>query len=286
MAKKILFALLLPALVSAQAQPAFEVASIRPSAPQGNDVTVGVRITGSQIRISNWPLREYVAMAYRIRPQQISGPESLTQQSFDIAATIPDGVAVSKVPEMLQALLANRFQLKARMEKKEFPVYALAVAKDGLKIKELPPDPALDAAVRPVTDVVAAGSGNGVVLDLGAGSSFALANNRIEVRKMRIEDLAGLITRFLDRAVIDETGLTGRYDMTLELTPEDYTAMMLRAAIGAGVQLPPQAFQLLNAGSGNPLKGPLERIGLTFDARNAALDYLVVESVLKTPTDN
>ena len=276
--------LLIPAAVSGQASPAFEVASIRPSPPERNEVTVGVRITGTQLRISSWPLKEYLSMAYRVRPQQISGPDSLSQL-YDIAATIPAGVSTDKVPEMLQALFAERFQLKAHLEKKDFPVYALEVGKDGLKIKEVPLDSAAVAA-SPVTNVEASGSGNGVALDGGDGSSFVLANNRVDVRRMTMERFAGLATRFLDRPLVDFTGLTGRYDLTLELTPEDYTAMMIRAAVGAGVQLPPQALQLLNAGSGNPMKAGMEKVGFRLDSRTAPLDFLVVDSMSKTPTDN
>src|SRR5262245_55110276 len=103
--------LLSAAAVTAQG-PAFEVASIRPTAPDQNNVVVGVRSTGAQLRISRWPLKEYLSMAYRIRPQQISGPESLSAL-WDISATIPAGVSQDKVPEMLQALVADRFQMKA-----------------------------------------------------------------------------------------------------------------------------------------------------------------------------
>src|SRR6187431_2652556 len=110
--------LLLTAAVSGQGRPAFEVASIRPSAPDNNGVFVGVRITGAQLRISRWPLREYLAMAYRVRPQQISGPDSLATL-YDISATIPTGVSQDKVPEMLQALFADRFQMKSHLEKRD-----------------------------------------------------------------------------------------------------------------------------------------------------------------------
>ena len=133
---------------------------------------------------------------------------------------------------------------------------------------------------------MAKGDGGGISLDLGGGSSFRLVNNRVEIRKMEMAALAELVTRFVDRPVIDATGLTGRYDMTLPVAPEDYNAMMMRAAIGSGVQLPPQALQALNAASGNPLKAPMERLGLTFDARTAPLDFLVIDSMSKTPTAN
>ena len=275
---------LLSAVISGQARPTFEVASIRQSAGDRNNVTVGVRITGSQVRISEWPLKEYIALAYNVRPQQISGPDWLTDQVFDIAGTIPAGVSSDLVPQMFQALLEDRFQLKAHRETREFPVYALGVAQGGLKIKELPADPL--APVAAPTNIEASGSGGGVFLDAGGGSTFQLGNNRLEIRKMTVSDFAGMITRFLDRPAVDFTGLSGRYDMTLELAPEDYTAMLMRAAVGAGVKLPPQALQLINAGSGNPLKASMERVGFTVDTRNAPLDFLVIDSTAKTPTEN
>ena len=223
-------------------------------------------------------------MAYRLRPQQISGPDSIATL-YDISATIPAGVTQDKVPEMLQALFADRFQMKAHLEKKDAPVYALEVGKDGLKVNEVQLDPA--AATAPgATNVQGVGAGNTVSLDGGDGSSFTLANNRVEVRRMTMDRFAGLATRFLDRPVVDFTGLPGRYDLTLDLAPEDYTAMMVRAAVGQGIQLPPQALQAMNLGSLNPLKPGMEKAGFRLDARNAPLDFLVVDSISKTPTEN
>ena len=279
-----LASLLLASVVSAQDRPTFEVASIRPTAPDQNDVVVGVRITGAQLRISRWPLKEYLSMAYRIRPQQISGPDSLSAL-WDISATIPAGVSQDKVPEMLQALVADRFQMKAHMEKKDFPVYALEIGKEGLKIKEATLAPAA-AGAPAATNVQGTGGNNVVTLNGDDGSSFTLANNRVEVRRMTMERFANLVTRFLDRPVIDFTGLKGAYDLTLDIAPEDHTAMMVRAAVSQGVQLPPQALQAMNLGSLNPLKPGMEKAGFRLDARNAPLDVLVVDSIAKSPTEN
>ena len=274
--------LLLTVAVGGQGRPTFEVASIRPSAPDNNEVVVGVRITGAQLRISRWPLKEYLAMAYRVRPQKISGPDSISSL-YDISATIPAGVPEDKIPEMLQALFADRFALKAHLEKKDVPVYALEVGKDGLKIKEVPLDA---AAAAPATNVQGTGGSNGVLLDGGDGSSFSLVPNRVEVHRMTMERFAGLATRFLDRPLVDFSGLPGRYDLTLEIPPEDYTAMLVRAAVSQGIQLPPQALQAMNLGSVNPLKAAMEKAGFRLDARNAPLDLLVIDSIAKTPTDN
>jgi uncharacterized protein (TIGR03435 family) len=185
---------------------------------------------------------------------------------------------------MLQALFADRFEMKAHLEKRASPVYALEVGKEGLKIKEAAAE--LAAASPMPTDVKASGSANGVTLDGGDGSSFVLANNRVEVRRMTMEGFAGLATRFLDRPLVDFTGLRGRYDLTLEIAPEDYTAMLVRAAVSQGMQLPPQALQAINLGSLNPLKAGMEKAGFRLDARNAPLDFLVVDSIARTPTAN
>src|ERR1700722_14963112 len=119
----------------------FEVASIRPSAQvEQGTVNVGVHIDGSQVRVAQFTLKDYLGIAYRMKVSQISGPDWISNQRFDISATIPPGVPTSKISEMFQALLADRFQLKMHHAQKEFPVYALLVGKGPLKLKEIPPD--------------------------------------------------------------------------------------------------------------------------------------------------
>src|SRR5262249_30809977 len=85
-------------------------------------------------------LRDLIILAYRIKPYQLTGPDWMATTPFDIIATIPAGVPKTKVPEMLQSLLAERFGLKIRREKKEMPVYALTVARGGRKSKEVRAD--------------------------------------------------------------------------------------------------------------------------------------------------
>src|SRR5260370_8355996 len=130
------------ASVAQTARPEFEVASIKPSAPaQMGQGGAGVHIDGAQLRCSTLSLRDYIGVAYRLRNYQISGPDWLPNEKFDISATLPAGVPRDKVPEMMQALLEDRFQMKIHRETKDFPVYVLSVAKLGPKMKELSPDP-------------------------------------------------------------------------------------------------------------------------------------------------
>jgi uncharacterized protein (TIGR03435 family) len=276
-------------LLSGQAGPTFEVASIRPSAEQVTQITAGVRIAGSQVRFVAMPLKEWIVNAYGVKPQQIVGPDWLGQPRFDLAATIPAGVSAEKLPEMLQALLADRFQMTMHRESREFPVYALGVAKGGPKFQpSQPPDRAAATTGEkpPEVNVVASGTGSGTSIDLGGGSLVEFGNNQLVVKKMTMATFAELLTRFVDRAVLDQTDLKGDYDVVLDVAPEDYAGLMIRSAVNAGVSLPPQALRMLDNATTDPLSGPLRNVGLTLESRRAPLDVIVVDSIAKTPTEN
>src|SRR5688572_26097627 len=278
--------LLLSAVTFGQA-PAFEVASIRPSSEQVTQVSAGLRVAGSQVRVTGMSLKDYIGMAYGVKPQQIEGPDWLGQARFDLAATIPADGSSAQLEQMFQSLLAERFKMTVHREKKEFPVYALGVARGGAKLQEsaASPEP-VTAEKQPEVNVAAGGSSAGVGADLGGGSSFNLGNNRLEVKKLAMNDFAEVLTRFVDRAVINETALTGKYDVTLELAPEDYMPVMIRSAVNAGVVLPPQALRMLDGANADPFSNPLRTVGLTLESRKAPLDVIVVDAIEKTPTEN
>jgi uncharacterized protein (TIGR03435 family) len=279
--------LLLSAVTFAQAPPAFEVASIRPSSEQLTQVSAGLRVAGSQVRVTGMSLKDYIGMAYGVKPQQIVGPDWLGQARFDLAATIPADGSSAQLEVMLQSLLADRFKMTVHREQKEFPVYALGVARGGAKLQPsaASPEP-VTGEKQPEVNVAAGGSSAGVGADLGGGSSFMLGNNRLEVKKLTMTDYAEVLTRFVDRAVINETGLTGQYDVTLELAPEDYMPVIIRSGINAGVVLPPQALRLLDGANADPFSNPLRTVGLTLESRKAPLDVIVVDAIAKTPTEN
>ena len=103
----------------------FEVASIRPSSPAASNG--GVRIDRAQLHYARFPFREYVARAYRVRVSQVIGPEWMTSERFDVDAKLPEGATPDQIPEMLQALLIDRFGLKQHRELREMPMYALTL---------------------------------------------------------------------------------------------------------------------------------------------------------------
>jgi uncharacterized protein (TIGR03435 family) len=286
----VLFAsLLLPAGLFAQAAaPAFEVASIRPSAAgetAGHPITLGLRVDGAQVS-GIFALKDFIGIAYRVKNYQITGPDWLGSERFDIAATMPPGGAAGKLPEMFQSLLQERFELKMHREKKDFPVYVLEVAKGGLKIHEIPETEADKVEPGAPFSATGTGSAEGVAVNLGHGSSYSFANNRFEVKKLTMDTLAGNLERFVDRPIVDMTALTGKYDFALDVTEEDYRLMMVRAAVNSGISLPPQALRVLDAGSPGSLFDAMEKIGLKLDARKAPLDVIVIDSIRKTPTEN
>ena len=269
----------------AQDKPAFEVASIR-AVDDPSAVRIGFQATGSQVRIAGMSVKDLLIVAYGIKPQQIEGPDWIGQLRFSVTATIPEGVPGSKVPEMLQTLLADRFQVKQHRETKDLPVYVLGVSKNGAKLTESVKDPNAPAAPPDTVTVTAGGNSSGAGVNLGGGRSFNLAENQIQIRGMTMRDVAETLTRFVDRPVVDQTALPNAYDLTLDLTPDEFNAIRIRAALNAGVSLPPQAMRALDNLSPDTMSGPLSKFGLTFDARRAALEVLVIDSASKTPTEN
>jgi uncharacterized protein (TIGR03435 family) len=135
-------------------------------------------------------------------------------------------------------------------------------------------------------NVTATGGRGGTTVNYGRGAYFTLADNKFEVRKLSMEILAEAIGRFVDRPVVDMTDLKGTYDLTVEFTPEDYRAMLIRMAMSAGVNLPPEAMRLLEGTSDEALFKGLEKLGLKLENRKAPLEVLVVDSATKTPIEN
>jgi len=277
--------------VAVYAQPAFEVASIRPSAPAGDTkVNVGLHIDGARVSFNSLSLKDYIAFAYEVKDHQISGPEWLASERFDIAGTLPPGTERGQVRAMVKNLLAERFGLKLHTESREFPVYAIIRGKGPLKLNTTPADADTDTVETqpktPVTNVTGGGSRNGVNIDYGAGSWFAFANNKLEGKKLTMERMAQTLARFEDRPVVDMTGLPGNYDFVLEFTPEDYQAMLIRSAVNAGVVLPPQAIHMMETASGDSLMTSIESLGLKLERRKAPLDVLIIDKMERAPTDN
>jgi uncharacterized protein (TIGR03435 family) len=264
----------------------FEVASIRPVQPTDpNRVDAGLRMDGAQAHFGALSIKNLIARAYRVQPSLITGPDWISSDRFDITAKLPDGATTDQIPEMLQSLLAERFGLKIHFEKKDLPAYALVLGKSPLKLKELTPDAEEQTNTGGAVNVAVSGSAQGVSMDLGNGSSFTFADDQFQFTKVTMDIVALELARFLDRPVVNMTGLQGNYNLTLPVTQEDYYILLVRSGANAGVTLPPRALQLLN-GTPVSLFDALDAEGLRLDSRKLPLDTIVVDQALQTPTDN
>src|SRR6185503_19368558 len=113
-------------------------------------------------------LANLICIAYKIKPHQLSGPDWMAAQRFEIMAKMPEGASKDQVPTMLQALLAERFKLTVHRDNKEQSVYAMVVGKNGHKMKEVAADPAAPAAApeepaQPKPGTIVVGSGENQV---------------------------------------------------------------------------------------------------------------------------
>jgi uncharacterized protein (TIGR03435 family) len=278
--------------ILAQAPPPsveFEVASIRPSDPilsAADASKIGLHIDGAQINLGKLSLNDYLGMAYKVKLYQISGPDWMASERFDINAKLPEGAKGEQIPEMLQALLKDRFGMKFHREMKDFPVYALVVAKTGLKMTESPPEPGDAAGERKSFDVTTSVSQTGTTINYGNGMYITFGDNAFEGKKVPGFAIAEMLARFVDRPVVDMTELKGNYDFKLQFAPEDFLAMMMRAATAAGITLPPEALKLIEASNGDSLFTAVETLGLKLEKRKAPIDVLVIDHIEKAPTDN
>jgi uncharacterized protein (TIGR03435 family) len=198
----------------------FEVASIRPSSQNGQ--TQGMKVDGSMVRCSAPTLKVYLQMAHRLKPYQIVAPDWMNTIRWDITAKLPEGSDPKQIPEMMQALLVDRFQMKMHRETREVPVYGLVIGKSGLNMKESPLDQAGNGHENSVRSGTSVSSGAGGTTTYDNGGYFTEGNNRLEGKKLRVDLIAGLLSRFSDRPVVDMTGLKGNYDFSMEFSPEDF----------------------------------------------------------------
>jgi uncharacterized protein (TIGR03435 family) len=229
--------LVLCSAVALAQTPGFEVASIKPNNSAGG--ISGIHVTTGRVTMENVSLKKLTLWAYGIpddREYALAGPDWLSSEHFDIQASFPADTPMEGVRLRTQALLAERFKLALHKESRQLPMYVLVVAKNGPKIH-----------------VVEGGS---------AKTSFRPGH--FEATKVPMPHFADLLARFMARQVVDETGLNGVFDFTLEWSPEEMKT-------GDGASL----FTALQ-----------EQLGLKLEARKGPVDVLVVDHIEKTPTEN
>ncbi len=261
----LLVSLFLPRL-SAQAQssketteqlPHFEVAAIKPSNPENQNHNW----SGStdRILIENYTLRLLIRSAYGLKTeaQILGGPDWIDKQSFDINAKIDDAeiAKMAKMDrvtrqrernEMLQSLLIERFALKARLDHRTMPVYALVVAKSGARLT--PTSPATAAK----------------------GHSISTNNGRMTASAISMDSFAEDLAYQSEtggRMVLNRTGLTGEYDFKLDWAEDN----------GDSTAADPALTGLFTALQ--------EQLGLKLQSEKGSVDVVIVESATRPAFD-
>ena len=198
--------------------PKFEVASVKPSGPQSVRGSQGGPGSKDPTHYSfrSATLQDLITEAWNVQYFQISSKSAVDKDRFDVIANVPEGSTRDQFRLMMRNLLAERFQLKTHMESKDFPAYELVIAKSGLKLKESggaseSPKPAAAQAGFPTLP-----AGPGLVVNFSSSGAYQLVRTRGQ--QQPISALARTLRTPGQEPVVDKTGLTGKYDFTLEYT--------------------------------------------------------------------
>ncbi len=226
-------------LSNAQAQPTakvqFEVASVKPGDPSFHGQMV--RPSPGRYEATNLTLLSLVLGAYQINEDQlIGGPNWLTSAGWDIDARFPVSTSDSQQHVMMQALLAERFGLVVHRETRTLQIYRLSVVKGGSKLKE-----------------VATPGGN-----MSAGPRM------IRYASVSMTELAGQLSSYMRRQVVDATELKGHYEVSLKFAPVD------PGAPGDSAESLPTIFTALQ-----------EQLGLKLEATRGPVEVLVIDKAEK-----
>jgi uncharacterized protein (TIGR03435 family) len=326
-------ALIAPGIVLAQTAPAaqasptaasashtFDVASVRPAAPIDQaTILAGLRagkrpesfrIEGSRATFTYESLKELVAYAYKVRTFQVSGPDWMVTDRFDIAARLPDGASRDDVPAMLQALLADRFKLAAHLETAEHPVLGLMLTKGGSKLQQstvtpvaIDPDAPLGPGQTKVDTIdgpmlLTRNPNGSTTYNVGTRGSFTLTIDgqngtmHMDATGMTLKGFANMLNILgggNGRQVVDMTGLTGNYELAVEFSLQDLVANLHDEGIdvptgpGGGGGAGGAAS---DPGGSSTVSDALGKLGLKLERSKANIQQLVVDHVEKVPTEN
>ena len=284
--------------------PPFEAASVKPAAPRTPAPGDGGGRRGggsggcpprgtfamdrARVDIGCANLKVLIGFAFQVPPNRVVGPDWLAGDKFDVAATLPEGSSPSHVPEMLQTLLQDRFQLAAHRGTRDEEVNALAVAKGGLKLKEAAP-----------AEDTSATAGGGQIVHLGGletwrsprDDGYTLTNPRLgtvvitqgaehtyrwQAPAITLRGLADLLDNGIAFVpeVVDMTGIEGRYQLDLRVSLAE--AFQVAAASPADLQdAVTRAFN-----------HELQKFGLELERRKGTVETIVVDHAEKTPGGN
>jgi uncharacterized protein (TIGR03435 family) len=296
----------------------FDVASVRPSPPpdmqkmmvdlQAGKKPESVHIEGSRATFVYMSVKQLIAYAYKLRAYEVTGPDWMVTDRFDIVARMPDGTTKEDVPAMLQALLKDRFGLTAHRAVMDQPVLGLVAAKNGLKLQPATANAeVLDetAPLKPGESMLDTVGGrillrrnaDGSSTYVGPWGNFSLKfdgqslSMHMKSDSIDMKGFAMMMTTLgggEGRQVVDMTGLTGKYQAAADFSLMDLTSSLHDQGIDIPTGPPGGG---AGGGATDPEGGAtvsaaLEKLGLKLEKSRAQVERLVVDHVEKSPTEN
>jgi len=201
-----------------------------------------MNVSPGRLTCTNVTLKKLLVRAYSLKDYQVTGPDWLNTELYSIVASMPADTFGEDLLEMVQGLITERFQLATHREMKEMPVYELVVGKNGSKLTSVP---------------------------YGRGST-SVNPGKLTAQGVPLRNLTEQLSRFLNRPVLDKTGLTGVFDFTMEWSPEGKTTDE-----AGDLPVGPSLFTAVQ-----------EQLGLKLESRRAPVEILVVDRGERVPAGN
>jgi uncharacterized protein (TIGR03435 family) len=264
----------LPGWSQAAATPAkslaYDVVSVKPDKAETGNVRVGSFI--DHYSATGISLKMLVQSAYNLKvEEQISGlAGALVDARFDLEAKVDEETlaALKSMSSeergeqrrlMMRAVLEDRFKLKVHSEKKEFPLYALTVTKGGSKLKAAIPGDTYANGLKGLDGIA-------------RGDSIFSNNGTLTGQKISIARLCDYLGAVLHRMVEDRTGLTGKFDFTMQSTPDE--RRVAGAEDNGATNSAPSIFTALQ-----------EQLGLKLESTKGPIDTIVIDHA-EMPSEN
>jgi uncharacterized protein (TIGR03435 family) len=256
-------------LTGAQGTRSFDAASIRQN--KSGDPGVGLDMSRGQLRATNVPLQVIIRQAFEVMDSQIvDAPAWVASDRYDIIAKAPDGVVSAEAMRpLMRALLADRFKLVTRTEKREMPVYALVKSRSDGGFGSSFRQSALDCAASQQAQSAPPAAGTGKP-DEWPDCAVTFSPGAIYIGGYRISEVTRLLSPLVGRTVIDATGVTGPVQIRLQYQPAGRGA----SAAGAATGDRPDLFTAIQ-----------EQAGLRLEPRRSPVDVLVIDRI-ERPTED
>jgi uncharacterized protein (TIGR03435 family) len=242
-----------PKMMPDDAQPGFDVATIKPN-ESGAPALQGLGFRARKLTTINASLGDLISFAFDVQVKQIlGGPEWLQKDRYDISGTpdVEGNPNVQQMRTMIRKLLEDRFKLTFHHDKRELPAFVLTATKGGEKLKP--------------TQMTGPGPGIGIRPGNG-GVSLIMVNGTVG-------DFSALLqTSVVDRPVVNQTGIDGRFDITVTFTPDDaqFGGHSPVAAKADSTETKPGLFEAIQ-----------QQLGLKLEPQKTTVDVIAIDHVEK-----